>query len=164
MEAYQIQIIQTVIIIVSYILISTVSQYIVKKVGAKFTYTKPRVKIIKKLFNLIYFVLFFNIILFIWGVKQSELMYFVTSLLTVLGIAFFSLFSIISNITSSLIIFFNHPVKIGDTISIIDKDFNIEGEISDIGIFFLSIKLNGNEKVTIPNNVFIQKMIKKKKS
>ncbi|MBV1923407.1 MAG: mechanosensitive ion channel family protein [Flavobacteriaceae bacterium] len=163
MEAYQIQIIQTVIIIVSYILISTISQYIVKKVGAKFTYAKPRVKIIKKLFNLIYFVLFFNIILFIWGVKQSELMYFVTSLLTVLGIAFFAQWSIISNITSSLIIFFNHPVKIGDTISIIDKDFNIEGEISDIGIFFLSIKLNGDEKVTIPNNVFIQKMIKKKK-
>ena len=162
MEEYQIQIIQSAIIIVIYIIISTVSQFIVKKVGNKFTYTSIRVKIIKKLLNLIYFALFFNIILFIWGVKQSELMYFITSLLTVLGIAFFAQWSIISNITSSLIIFFNHPVKIGDTITIIDKDYEIEGQISDIGIFFVSIRVNDLEKITIPNNVFIQKMVKKK--
>jgi len=162
MEEYQIQIIQSAIIIVIYIIISTVSHFIVKKVGNKFTYTSIRVKIIKKLLNLIYFALFFNIILFIWGVKQSELMYFITSLLTVLGIAFFAQWSIISNITSSLIIFFNHPVKIGDTITIIDKDYEIEGQISDIGIFFVSIRVNDLEKITIPNNVFIQKMVKKK--
>ncbi|MFT4697776.1 MAG: small-conductance mechanosensitive channel [Flavobacteriaceae bacterium] len=162
MEEYQIQIIQTTVIIVSYIVINTVSQYIIKKVGVKFTYSKPRIKVIKKLIHLIYFVLIFNIILFIWGVDQSELMYFITSLLTVLGIAFFAQWSIISNITSSLIIFFNHPVNIGDTITIMDKDFNIEGQVSDVGIFFLSIRNNENEKITIPNNVFIQKMIKKK--
>ena len=162
MEEYQIQIIQTTVIFITYLVINTISQFIIKKVGVKFTYTKTRVKIIKKLIHLIYFVIFFNIILFIWGVKQSELMYFITSLLTVLGIAFFAQWSIISNITSSLIIFFNHPVKIGDTITIIDKDYNIEGKVSDVGIFFLSIKVNDNEKVTIPNNVFIQKMVKKK--
>lgn len=162
MEEYQIQIIQTTVIIVSYIVINTVSQYIIKKVGVKFAYSKPRIKVIKKLIYLIYFVLFFNIILFIWGVQQSELMYFITSLLTVLGIAFFAQWSIISNITSSLIIFFNHPVNIGDTITIIDKDYNIEGQVSDVGIFFVSIRVNDDEKITIPNNVFIQKMIKKK--
>ena len=88
-------------------------------------------------------------------------MYFATSLLTVLGIAFFAQWSIISNITSSLIIFFNHPVKIGDSIAILDNEYHIEGKVNDIGIFFLIIKTNEGELVTIPNNVFTQKMIKK---
>ena len=164
MEEYQFQIIQTIIVFLVYLILNIISQYIVRKVGIKFLYTSPRVKITKKIIHLIYFILLLNFILFIWGVKQSELMYFITSLLTVLGIAFFAQWSIISNITTSLIIFFNHPVKIGDTISIIDKEFDTEGKVNDIGIFFLIIQTEVGELITIPNNVFIQKMIKKKVS
>ena len=43
-----------------------------------------------------------------------------------------------------------------------DKDFNIEGRVSDIGLFFVTLKTEHNEKISIPNNVFIQKMIKQK--
>jgi small-conductance mechanosensitive channel len=82
----------------------------------------------------------------------------------VVGIAFLAQWSIISNITSTLIIFFNHQVNIGDTIVILDKDYNVEGKISDIGIFFIVIKVNDNEYVSLPSNVFMQKMIKKIKS
>lgn len=59
-----------------------------------------------------------------------------------------------------MIIFFSHPAKIGDTITVLDKDFSIKGKISDIEMFFITIKTEEGEKVTIPNNVFIQKMIK----
>ncbi len=163
MEKFQIQIIQTIFVFLAYIIVNIISYYIISKVGSKFSYSNPRIKVVKKIIHFIYFVLLFNFILFIWGVKQSELMYFVTSLLTVLGIAFFAQWSIISNITSSFIIFFNHPVKIGDKISIIDKDYNIQGEINDIGIFFLSIETEEGDSITIPSNVFMQKMIKKKK-
>jgi small-conductance mechanosensitive channel len=103
-----------------------------------------------------------GILFFIWGVDQSELVYFITSLLTILGIAFFAQWSIISNITSTLIIFFNHPAKIGDTISVFDKDYPIEGRISDIGIFFVIIKTAEGDKITLPSNVFIQKMVRRK--
>ena len=42
-----------------------------------------------------------------------------------------------------------------------DKDYQIEGELSDIGIFFIIIKTRENKRITIPSNVFMQKMIKK---
>ena len=42
-----------------------------------------------------------------------------------------------------------------------DKDYAIEGKLSDVGIFFIIIKTNENKKITIPSNVFMQKMIKK---
>jgi small-conductance mechanosensitive channel len=43
-----------------------------------------------------------------------------------------------------------------------DKDYQIEGRISDIGMFFIIIKNSEGEKLTIPNNVFTQKMVKRK--
>jgi small-conductance mechanosensitive channel len=97
----------------------------------------------------------------IWGVDQSQLLLFLSTILTILGVAFFAQWSIISNITSTLIIFFNHPIKIGDSLTIIDKDYQIEGKLSDIGIFFIIIKTKENTKITIPSNVFMQKMIRK---
>lgn len=64
-----------------------------------------------------------------------------------------------SNITATLIIFFNHPAKIGDTITILDKEFHLEGKISDIGVFFVIIKSEDGNKISIPSNFFLQKMI-----
>lgn len=45
-----------------------------------------------------------------------------------------------------------------------DKDFQVEGKLSDIGIFFIIIKTKDDKKITIPSNVFIQKMIRKEAS
>ena len=106
-------------------------------------------------------VILITILSIIWGVDQDRVLVFLSTILTILGVAFFAQWSIISNITSTLIIFFNHPVRIGDSLTIMDKDFQIEGKLSDIGIFFIVIKTNENKKITIPSNVFIQKMIRK---
>jgi small-conductance mechanosensitive channel len=95
-------------------------------------------------------------------VKQSELAVFIGSVLAVIGIALFAQWSILSNITSGIIIFFIHPVKLDDTIAVIDKDYNIEGRVSDIGVFLVLLKTTDGEQITIPNNVFIQKMVKKR--
>ncbi len=103
-------------------------------------------------------------LMIIWGVDQSELLLFLSTVLTILGVAFFAQWSIISNITSTLIIFFNHPIKIGDYLTIMDKDYQIEGKLSDIGIFFIIIKTKENKKITIPSNVFMQKMIRKEET
>jgi small-conductance mechanosensitive channel len=83
-------------------------------------------------------------------------------MLTVIGIAFFAQWSIISNVTSTLIIYFNHPAKIGDTIEVMDKEYPIVARISDIGAFFVTLKTMDGEIITIPNNIFTQKMVKVK--
>jgi small-conductance mechanosensitive channel len=123
---------------------------------------KTRAKIVKKSVNLILILTFFIFILVVWGVDQSELAFFMGSVLTVIGIALFAQWSILSNITSGLILFFNHSVKLDDTITVMDKDYNIEGRISDIGLFFVILKTKEGEVISIPSNVFLQKMIKKK--
>ena len=161
MDEYKIKIVETVITILGFLITKFIIKRIIRKVGIKFKYQSGRIKITNKIVGVLLLTILIIFSMIIWGVNQSELFLFLSSVLTILGVAFFAQWSIISNITSTLIIFFNHPIKIGDTLTIIDKDFQIEGRLSDIGVFFIIIKTKENKKITIPSNVFMQKMIKK---
>lgn len=162
MEILNLKIIETLIAVVLYVLLRVVVNKSIDKTVANSLMQKTRAKIVKKSVNLILILTFFIFILVVWGVDQSELAFFMGSVLTVIGIALFAQWSILSNITSGLILFFNHSVKLDDTITVMDKDYNIEGRISDIGLFFVILKTKEGEVVSIPSNVFLQKMIKKK--
>ena len=158
----KIQIIETVVVVLIYIIHGILINRSVDKIVVNNISLKTRGKIIKKVINLIAFLILIIVIFSIYGVDQSELLVFIGSVLTVLGIALFAQWSILSNITSGVIIFFNHSAKLDDTITIMDKDYEVEGRISDIGLFFVIIKTKEDEKITIPNSVFINKMIKSK--
>ena len=158
------QLIQAIITVLVFLLVRVLINRSIDKFAVKNNATVTRRKIIRKATNFVILITFFIVIFSIFGINRSEIVVFVGSLLTILGIAFFAQWSILSNITSGIIIFFNHPVKLDDTLLIMDKDYEFEGTISDIGLFFVILKTKDGEKVTIPNNVFIQKMIKKKKS
>ena len=161
MEEYKIQIIKSLIVIIAFIISEKFINRIIDKFGVKFSYHSSRIKIVKKVKYFLLFIFFVGTIVLIWGIAPSQLAAYITSLFTVLGIAFLAQWSIISNITSTLIIFFNHQVNIGDTIVVLDKDYQVAGKISDIGVFFIIIKVSDNEYVSLPSNVFMQKMVKK---
>ena len=87
-------------------------------------------------------------------------MVYISSFLTILGIAFFAQWSILSNITAGLILYINYPVKIGDSITVLEKDNNVSGEIKDIGAFFITLKTKEGELITMPNAMILQKNIR----
>lgn len=158
----EIQIIETVITLSIYLIIKLLINRYIERIVANNISTKTRSKIVKKAINLTLLSILILVLFSIYGIDQAELGVFVGSVLTVIGIALFAQWSILSNITSSVIIFFSHSVKLDDTITIFDKDYEIEGRISDIGLFFVIIKTNENEQIIVPNTVFLNKMIKKK--
>jgi small-conductance mechanosensitive channel len=158
----KIQLIETGIAVVLYILIKLLINRYIELIVAGNSSTKKRSKIVKKAINITLITIFMVILLSIWGVDQSELAVFIGSVLTVMGIALFAQWSILSNITSGIIIFFNHSVQLEDTIIIFEKDYEIEGRISGIGLFFVVLKTPEHEQIDIPNSVFLNKIIKKK--
>ena len=162
MGEYKYQIIQTIIILVVFSLTKLITKRFIGKAGARFKYQSGRIKITNKIVNILLLIVLIIFLMSIWNVDQSQLLIFFSTILTILGVAFFAQWSLISNITSALIIFFNHPIKIGDNLTIMDKDYQIEGKLNNIGIFFITIKTKENEKISIPSNLFMQKMIKKK--
>lgn len=92
----------------------------------------------------------------IWGVDQGQILIFATSVITVLGVALFAEMSILSNITACLVLFFQHPVKIGDRIRVFDQDHWVEGELMDITYFFVFVRTEHDGVVSIPNTVLLK--------
>ncbi|MBU3010907.1 mechanosensitive ion channel family protein [Polaribacter vadi] len=131
-----------------------------KKIQLKFGFQQARIIVTNKIVSVLIYITLIVVIAFIWGVDEKQLLIYISSFLTILGIAFFAQWSILSNITAGLILFINYPVKIGDTITVLEKDNNITGKILDIGVFFITLKTPEGELITIPNSVIIQKNIR----
>jgi len=159
MEPNLIKIIETVVVVLILFGANLFTRNVVKNILKRFEFEFQRRKITMKLINFLIFIIALVVIAAIWGVNQSELLLFISSFLTVLGIALFAQWSLLANITAGLILFLNHPLRLGDRIKILDKDYNIEGRVDDITYFFLHIRLDNGEKVTIPNSVVLQKTI-----
>lgn len=158
-EKYKLQLLETVIIIAVLIIINFVIRKWSSRITNKFSLARERRKITIKIMNAATIIIGGITLAGIWGLDQEELFVFFTSTLTVLGIAFFAQWSILSNITSGILLFFNHPLHIGDHIKILDKDMSVEGVLKDISVFFMHIETNDGEYITIPNSIVTQKII-----
>lgn len=151
---------QTAVAIVIFFLLRFIIGTIVVRRIKKLGFHLNRRKIITKSSTLVLFLIMISAIASIWSVDQSEILIFLSSVLTVLGVAFFAQWSHLSNITSGIIIFFNSNIKIGDEIQIMDKEFDLTGTIIDIEALFIILKNRDGELLNIPNNVILQKVVK----
>lgn len=118
-----------------------------------------RANLVIKYIHLLINILAAISIIVIWGVQKKDIFLTLSSITTAVGVAMFAQWSILSNITSGVILFFFFPFKIGDVIKIHDKDFPIQGTIEDINAFHIYIRLDSGERATYPNNLLLQKGI-----
>lgn len=157
---YSLLLIETFIAVLAWVIIRVLLRMVVTQRLKKTDFRESRKRIaLKSIFGIVN-LLFFSVLVTIWSVDQREILVFLSSIVTILGVAFFAQWSHLSNITSGIIIFFNTATKIGDEIKIMDKDVDIEGEIFDIGLMFFKIRTQDNEIISIPNNIVLQKAIK----
>jgi small-conductance mechanosensitive channel len=157
MEHYKLQIIETLVILGIYILLYFAFKTIINNFLKKTRLDRGRRKMAIRSMQLFTTIASIILLTGIWGFKQSEIALFASSILTALGIAFFAQWSLLSNITSSVLIFFNHPVKLGDSIKLLHKDYQYEGEVIELNYFFVYLKTRENEIITIPNSHFFDK-------
>lgn len=92
------------------------------------------------------------------GIEYHQLTVFLSSVFAVIGIALFAQWSILSNITASLIIFFAFPYRVGDRIKVVDKDDDISGIVEEISLFHVIIRREG-DLITYPNTLILQKAV-----
>lgn len=153
------EVVSTAILILIVILLRYLSKIIVTRYAKKIEILEHRKNLILKYNNIFIFILFSISVFIIWGVKKDDIFITISSIATVIGVAFFAQWSILSNITSGIIILFSYPFKIGDTIKIHDKDFPIEAELEYITTFYILLKTKDGEIIAYPNNLLLQKGI-----
>jgi small-conductance mechanosensitive channel len=151
--------IATLIVLLVYFILRVSIAKLVRRFATTNEVLEHRTNLIIKYINLLLGILALISITIIWGVKKDQILLFISSVFAVVGVASFAQWSILSNITAGIIIFFSYPFKIGDRIKIHDKDFPIEGEIDDIKAFYVILKSSDGEMITYPNNLLMQKGI-----
>jgi small-conductance mechanosensitive channel len=159
MELQKIQILESLIAITIYFVLYLIIKTTINNTLKHTPLQRDRRKIIIKGLHLFTTIVLAILLSGIWGFKQNEIAAFASTILTALGIAFFAQWSLLSNITSSLILFFNHPLKLGDAIKVLDKDCPFEGEITELTYFFVHLKTTSGDIITIPNALILQKSI-----
>ena len=153
------QIIATVVTLILFFILKRFADSLVNRFGQRAHFPKARVQLVKKYIDFLLATLVSVVVVSIWGVKPDQIFLFISSILTVIGVAFFAQWSILSNVTAGVILFFSFPFKIGDRIRIMDKDFPIEAEIKDISSFYTLLKTDSGENISVPNNLLLQKAI-----
>lgn len=120
-----------------------------------------RVPYITKLMNIGMVFCCIVIVCLLLGLGYSEVSVFLSSIFAVVGVGLFAQWSILSNVTASMIIFFGFPYRIGDRIKIADKDEDISGVIEEISMFHIILRREDGNMITYPNSMLLQKAVLK---
>lgn len=148
------------LIFFSYIIIVKLLSSMIERVGRQKSVQAYRIKYISKTLTISLTVVYLMLTLLILGVEYTQVSVFLSSAFAVIGIALFAQWSILSNITASLIIFFAFPYRVGDRIKILDKDDDISGIVDEITLFHVIVR-KGDDLISYPNSLILQKAVVK---
>ncbi len=153
------QIAFTVAIIVLLLIIQLILKKAANRVGKRTEINITRTRLMFKYINILVSIIAFFLFSFAWGMNLTDLSLIFSSTFAVIGVALFAIWSILSNVTSGIIMFFSFPYRIGDKIKIHDKDMPIEAVIEDIRAFHLHLRTEDGELTTYPNNLVLQRAV-----
>ncbi len=130
----------------------------IDKLGSLKSVHTYRINYIRKTLKMGVSLLFILLLFFMLGIEYSQVSVFLSSIFAVIGVALFAQWSILSNITASLIIFFFFPYRVGDRVKVVDKEEEIIGQIEEISLFHVMIRRD-DALITYPNNLILQKAV-----
>ncbi|MEQ6166195.1 mechanosensitive ion channel family protein [Ekhidna sp. MALMAid0563] len=157
---YLVQLAITLVIIILFLASRWVIKKSLRRLAAKFSYDPNRTAATKRIIMGSLYTFVILLLVIIWGGDLNNLWVSIGSILGVIAIGFFAIWSILSNIVAGIIIYTINPFKITDTLVLVEKE--VTGKVIDIGLIYT--KLQDKDGIfTVPNNVFFQQIVKVKK-
>lgn len=95
------------------------------------------------------------LLLLIWGVDIGSLMVFAGTALTLLGVAMFASWSLLSNITCYFVLLVHPSYRHGTFIRVMDADNYAEGYIAEMTLFSVRLITENRETILYPNNLLL---------
>lgn len=147
------------LLILAYVVLARILKASVAILGRNKSVSEVRISYVSKMLHLGLSAVFVLLICLVLGIGYGQLAIFFSSVFAVVGVALFAQWSILSNITASLIIFFGFPYRVGDWVKVVDKDDEILGQIIEISSFHVIIQRLTGDVVTYPNSLILQKAV-----
>ena len=153
------KLISIIVCFAAYLFISRAALAAFRRLGQSKQVAEVRLKYLEKTASISMFAVFVFVVCLVLGLGYGEVSLFLSSAFAVIGVALFAQWSILSNITASIVIFFAFPYRVGDRIKVTDSDFDISGEVEEISLFHVLIRTDTGNVITYPNNLILQKPV-----
>jgi len=131
----------------------------IRRLGSLKSVAQVRINYLLKTANIALFATFVFVVCLVLGLGYSDVSLFLSSAFAVIGVALFAQWSILSNITASMVIFFGFPYRVGDLIKVTDADFDLSGTVEEISLFHVLIRTPAGNVITYPNSLILQKPV-----
>lgn len=145
-------------LLVGYVFVINLLTKVISELGIKKQVSQYRVKYVTRILQLGATLLMLVFTALLLGVNSAQVMVFLSSAFAVIGVALFAQWSLLSNITASMVIFFSFPYRVGDRIKVVDKDEDVTGIIESITLFHVIIRRE-HDCITYPNSLILQKAV-----
>jgi len=144
--------------VIGYAWLNHLLMNLIERQGNRHDVGQSRIFYIQKAVQLALFVLMLFVIGFVLGFGYGQFTFALSSAFALLGVALFAQWSVLSNVTASVIIFFLFPYRPGDRIRIIEENCP-EGVITEITLFHILLRTDEGHELSLPNTLVFQKAV-----
>lgn len=102
------------------------------------------------------------LILGVLGFELGGLWAMISTVLGLIAIGFVAVWSLLSNASSTVLILFLRPFQVGDDVEFAGEP--VRGRVMDLNFFFTTLLDHEGNLVQIPNNLFFQKTLKRRRN
>ena len=149
----------TLALIVGGFVVTRILRELAIRFGKRHDYEPSRIFQVSVLINTSAVVLVVLLLSIFWGFTGHGFAVLASSIFAIIGIALFASWSILSNVTAGMILFFGAPYRVYDRIRVLDGDNTVTGRLTHMGLIYLSIEDEDGNFYTLPNNVILQKTV-----
>ncbi len=148
-----------ILLAVGYWLIRQQITHLVQRFGKQKQVAESRIEYITGVLQISLAVVAIILLGVVIGFNYRDVGLFFGSVIALLGVALFAQWSILSNVTASVMVFFFFPYRVGDVIRVLDGENSIEGKLKEVTLFHVILVDDEHEVFTFPNALIFQKAV-----
>lgn len=96
----------------------------------------------------------------VFGFELGGLWAMISTVLAMIAIGFVAVWSLLSNTTATVLLVILRPYHVGDDIELPSE--NVAGRVIDVNFFFTTLLNHDGQEWRVPNNLFFQKVLKRR--
>lgn len=130
-------------------------------IATKTRLTKSDIAPLHKVAGWLVFVISVILVLTAVGVPLTGVWALLSTVLAMVAIGFVAVWSVLSNISCTMMILIFRPFSVGDEVEFAGEE--VRGRVVDLNFLFTTLETTDGTVVQIPNNLFFQKVLKRRK-
>jgi small-conductance mechanosensitive channel len=153
------QVVRIAVLAAVYAVTSLLVTWLTVRVGRARGHDGDRIRAMLGAIRVFKTALFLLLALLIIGVEISMIHAYVGSFLTVVGVACFATWSVLSNVTAGVILFWTKDLHAGDRIRIGTGEHAIDGRIVEFRLWTMALRRDDGCMILVPNNRCFQEPV-----